>query len=389
MSSNSKRESYIWKIDQYGDISAHVNSFIVSQESYARSIAQELGKEGMRQYYLHLDDAELAKRHPTIIRKAPPIEPVRPLVSEDDFFELFKLFEIDVKLYNLYHQCVDDLIRAFFDMLTIDDQNLLRSIDPINGMASVTLNMMYKHVMTRHGEFTDSAQRSLHLTIEGHLSLSESLESNLTKMQVANTVLTSHNMGYSENLLYLKAFAKLHGNPRTKEIADDFKKREGFAPSKATFTDFKKYVISQYDVRTPPPSTAAYAFANEPKEDLIESFAAATISTEKSDAPTKQQFDALLAKVNSLLPNLTGAPHNPGNPKPAPAYCILHGYGHHGNSILPNSPHKAPHCKVMSDDAGNPRPTFTKDQIMCKTANGGPIGGVARSQFVAKGCTKP
>jgi len=28
-------------------------------------------------------------------------------------------------------------------------------------------------------------------------------------MQVANKVLISHNMGYSENLLFLKAFAKL------------------------------------------------------------------------------------------------------------------------------------------------------------------------------------
>ena len=243
--------------------------------------------------------------------------------------------------------------------------------------------------MARHGEFTDSTQRSLHLVIEGNLSLSESLESNLNKMQVANTVLTSHKMGYSENLLYLKAFSKLHSNPRTKEIADDFKKREGFAPSKATFTYFKKYVISQYDVRTPPPSTAAYAFANEPKEDLIESLAAVTISTDKSDAPTKQQFDALVAKVNSLLPNQTGIPHNSGNPKPAPAYCILHGYGYHGNSILPNSPHKTPHCKSMSDAAGNPKPNFTKDHILCKTANGGPVGAIARSQAVARGCTKP
>ena len=69
MSSNLKRGTYICPIDQHGDISDHVNSFIVSLESYARSIGQELGKEGMRQYYLHLDDAELARRHPTVIRK--------------------------------------------------------------------------------------------------------------------------------------------------------------------------------------------------------------------------------------------------------------------------------------------------------------------------------
>ena len=140
MSSKSKRGTYIWQIDHYGDISAYVNSFIVSQESYAKSIGQELGKEGMRQYYLHLDDAELAKRHPDIIRKAPPIEPVRPLHTDDNFFELFKLFEIDVKLFNIYHQCVEDLISAFFDMLLIDDQNLLSSIDPINGI-QFTINI--------------------------------------------------------------------------------------------------------------------------------------------------------------------------------------------------------------------------------------------------------
>ena len=126
MSSNSKRETYIFPIDKHGDISAHVYTFIVSQESYARSIGQELGVEGMRPYYLHLDDAELALRHPTIIRKATPIQPERPSVTDDNFFELFKLFEIDVKLFNLYHQCVGLLISAFFDMMTPDDQNLIR-----------------------------------------------------------------------------------------------------------------------------------------------------------------------------------------------------------------------------------------------------------------------
>ena len=84
MSSNSKRETYIFPIDKHGDISAHVNTFIVSQESYARSIGQELGVEGMRPYYLHLDDAELAHRHPTIVRnkaRTIPIQPERQLVT--------------------------------------------------------------------------------------------------------------------------------------------------------------------------------------------------------------------------------------------------------------------------------------------------------------------
>jgi hypothetical protein len=130
------------------------------------------------------------------------------------------------------------------------------------------------------------------------------------------------------------------------------------------------------------PAKIKFIYGARPQQELRFTF------YEQLHREQRKQFDALVAKVNSLLPNQTGNQHNSGNPKPAPAYCFLHGYGYHGNSTLPNTP-KAPHCKSMSDDAGNPRPTFTKDQIMCKTANGGPIGGVARSQFVMKGCTKP
>ena len=156
-------------------------------------------------------------------------------------------------------------------MMTDGDKSLLRASDPINGQSSLTLNKMYKFVMNKYGEFSDTAQGKLRDAIEGSLSLSESLESNLSKMQIANATLMSHgqDLGYSQNLLFIKAFEKLRANPRTKDIADDFKKREAYTPSTATFTEFKKFVVSQYDVRSPPPSTAAFAFAGDPKDDLI------------------------------------------------------------------------------------------------------------------------
>ena len=79
--------------------------------------------------------------------------------------------------------------------------------------------------MTHYGEFSDTAQTKLRQTIEGNLNLLESLESNLTRMQVANSVLLSHGvgLGYSKKLLFTKAFEKLSKIPRTKEIADNFK----------------------------------------------------------------------------------------------------------------------------------------------------------------------
>ena len=222
-----KRSTYVYPIDSKGEITAHINAFIVSQESFASSIGSELGIDGMRSFFLHLDSAELAARHPNEVRKAAPVEPIRPLVDDPNFNNAFKIFDADEKKFNLYQANVLILISAFFDMMTESDKDLLRAIDPINGQSSVTLNVMYKFVMTHYGQFTDTAQSKLRNDIEGSLNLSKSLESNLTQIQVANGILLSHGvgLGYSENLLFTKAFEKLSQNPRTKDIADDFKKR--------------------------------------------------------------------------------------------------------------------------------------------------------------------
>ena len=111
----------------------------------------------MRPFFL-LDDAELAVRHPTEVRKPPPVAPISPLVDDLNFTNAFKLFVLAEKKFNLYQACALILIAAFFDMITEGDQQLIRSIDPINGQSSVTLNVMYKFIMAHYGRFTDTAQ---------------------------------------------------------------------------------------------------------------------------------------------------------------------------------------------------------------------------------------
>ena len=55
MSSDKQRSTYIYPIDRHGEITAHINDFIISQESsFACSIGMELGADGMRPCFLHL-----------------------------------------------------------------------------------------------------------------------------------------------------------------------------------------------------------------------------------------------------------------------------------------------------------------------------------------------
>ena len=77
---SDKRSTYVFPIDKYGEITAHINDFIISQESFACIMGLELGSEGMRPYFLHLDDAELAIRHPLEVRKPKPTAPIWPSV---------------------------------------------------------------------------------------------------------------------------------------------------------------------------------------------------------------------------------------------------------------------------------------------------------------------
>jgi hypothetical protein len=65
------RTTYLFEINKFGDISASLERYIRTQESYASSICLGLDvtDEGMRPFYLHLDDDELPARHPGSVRK--------------------------------------------------------------------------------------------------------------------------------------------------------------------------------------------------------------------------------------------------------------------------------------------------------------------------------
>ena len=59
MSNPVNRETYLFPIDKFGDISASLEKYIRSQESYATAICLNVTREGMRPFYLHLTDEEL------------------------------------------------------------------------------------------------------------------------------------------------------------------------------------------------------------------------------------------------------------------------------------------------------------------------------------------
>ena len=71
---STNRETYLFQIDKFGDITASLDRYIRSQESYATVICLDVTDEGMRPFYLHLDDAELQVRHPGTARKLPILQ---------------------------------------------------------------------------------------------------------------------------------------------------------------------------------------------------------------------------------------------------------------------------------------------------------------------------
>ena len=51
--SDKQRSTYVYPIDGHGEKTAHINDFIISQESFACSIGLELGVDGMRPFFLN------------------------------------------------------------------------------------------------------------------------------------------------------------------------------------------------------------------------------------------------------------------------------------------------------------------------------------------------
>ena len=104
--SSVNRETYLFQIDKYGDISAYLDEYIRGQESYATAICLDVDTEGMRPFYLHLDDEELHFRHPGAVRRDPIQKPVRPNVDDPNFSNLLKIYDLDCRIYDSFRNGV-------------------------------------------------------------------------------------------------------------------------------------------------------------------------------------------------------------------------------------------------------------------------------------------
>ena len=387
-------DTYLFNIDRYGNISAHLEDYIKGFEAYACAICQDVDEEGMRPFYLHLDDNELLARHPGAVRKPPITKPILPDAADPNFSNLMKLHDKYDVIYKSYRNGALLLIDAFYKYLTDELKEKIKRADPINGMATVTCNTIYKYLISQFGKFLDSARNDLRDVISGPLNLSLSLESNLTKMLTANSCLASHRVGYRDWELFDFAYAKLANNDRTKAIALRYKIRTDFVHPDVSFSHFCNFILSQYDIEKShfSDSTAAAAFKGDPvitpapPPDTHDNVAAAIISPGRTITLTEKEYDDLIAKASSPPPR-----NRNDSPRPAPGYCFIHGYGNHGPGIISRHTSKPIFCKAMSDKDGNPKlgTIYTKEQILCKSSKGGPINGLPRSQVVQAGFTKP
>ena len=391
---NADPDTYLFMIDSKGDISAHLDQYIAAQESYAAAICLNVDDEGMRPFFLHLDDAELQSRHPGAVRKPPIQKPARPATDAPNFSNLFKFYEEDKDTYDSYRTGVTLLISGWFDYLTPALQEKLKSADPVNMMVSVTCSHIYKELVSTHGKFLDSAKKNLQQTISGPLNLTVSLETNFTNMITANASLAAKNVGYQDHVMFDFAYEKLMANQRTEAVALRYKTRDEFDPSNPSFTHFAKWITAHYDIVKSSLSThtAAAAFIDDPVKTPAplpithDNVAAATISPGRTITLTEKEYDDLIAKASSPPPR-----NRNNQPRPALGYCFLFGYGNHGPGFISRRTSKPTFCREMSDKDGNPRlgTIYTKEQILCKSSKGGPINGLPRSQVVQAGFTKP
>ena len=374
------------------------NRHIISFEALTSVTCMELGIDGLRNFFPHLNDEQMALRHEGAIRAEPPQKPEKPVPGVDHYSDLLKAYDRDLSLYNAYNSAMIDLIYTWLEHIPDSDRLALENLDPVQGLATLTCNKIYNYLLRKYGSLTESAKNSLIAVVTKELSLSMSLDANLTEMRTANNSLSVSGIGFTEFQMFGFAYDKLRKNPRTADIAEDYKKRDGYVPSQATFTDFFTFVVNQYDVRSPPPSTAAYAFNTDSDFSLItpvkksepdpEPLAAAIISPGKTITLTEDEYKSLVSQAALASPKKSGK--NTADLRPAPGYCILCGFCGHGPGLT-GKDGKPMFCHKMADKDGNPLPntTYVKDQIFCKKSEGGPIKNMPRSQRVDPRFKKP
>jgi len=387
------------------DRSAAINEFFISLEALMGSVGLQLHRDGMLAFYLHLSDAQLQIRHPGAVRAAFPIEPVLPDDDDELFDRKMKKFSVARTDYVMFKDLTIFLITCVLNSLPKDDVKNITALDPVLGIGSASLGVIYTYLLEKYGALSESSQENLKFMVQKDLSLTMSLDANFSDMKTANATLSANGIGYSDFQLFGFAFTKMKKNPRTANIAEDYKKRDGYIPNAASFAAFSTWAVTQYDHRSPPEGTAAFAFSSDSDFSLSpplpepvtpaksdSSVAAATISPGKVITLTEDEYKALVAGASTPSKSRESRrgklSSKPGVVRPAPGWCFLCGYGDHGPSLTTRAGAIA-YCWVMSDRKGNPKPGYTKAQVTCKTPTGPPVDGLARSQDVMSGFSKP
>jgi hypothetical protein len=272
----------------------------------------------------------------------------------------------------------------------------IKSIDTSGGDPFLLIPIIYDYLDDKYGTLAESAQENLRLAITRPLSYETSLDGNFASMKSANATLTAKGVGLSENQMFREACIKLLKNPRTKPIVEDFKKRDNYNPNTATFSAFCAWAVNQYDVRSPPDGTAAFAFHTDTDYRSVPSLPAPPVTPVKSAdpvaaasvSPAAGQITLTAAEITATIEARKKAGDSKGKKGKAIAYCIIHGHGGHGPGLtLKNG--KIAYCNKMADKSGAPKAGYTVAQVNCSDPSGPPVDGMARSQDVVSGWTKP
>ena len=403
MASPTTREAYMKPLPTK-DKSAHIGDFFKQFEKLSSAIGLTLAAKGVLSFYLHYDDQELAASHPGVVRVPPPPIPVEPSADDPLYENKSKAFEMALKAYdraltkrNTFDELTLLLVTSLLTYLPDDDTLCISAIDTSDSNPAASIKVTCKYLRSKYEALSETAQENLKYIVTCPLSLETSLDGNFSYMKSASATLTAKGVGFSENQLLQAACSKLLKNPRTKSLVEDYKKRDGYSSTAATFTVFSAWAVTQYDSRSVPDGTAAFAFRSDADylisgppstpAKLADPVAAATVSPAGQITLTSAEIDAVMeARKKSQSKN--GKQSIQTDTRVAPGWCILHGYGGHGPNFT-SKKGAVMYCHKMTDKLGAPLPGYTLAQVTCTTPTGPPVDGMVRSQAVQRGYTKP
>lgn len=393
------------------DKSVKFNSHVISLHAYAATRAKSLNKLGMAAFYLHLSDAELAARHPGVIRAVAPVRPINKpdyntfQGSKAEFRILREIYNSDLEESNTYEQGKQDVELAWLNSLDESDTDVLRDRDPINGLLNISAEKVYEYLKTNYGSLSQEAFENLKFKIEADLNPSRSIQENINDMVSARARLTASGRSYYDHQMYEALKSKLMKNSLTKEIANDYITTAGFDLNNPNFEAYMPFVIRQFSLRGYNLGVAALLNSTDnpvqtpanttPTVPSPVTMAAHNLSSDM-EMISKAELKELRKLASAAAPstnkrtgkkgkNRTGAPQPT---KPAPGWCILCGYGTHGPNLT-RADGSLALCNILADQNGNPRPGYHIDQVMCKNPVGGPVHGLIRSPRVQNGFHKP